>query len=254
MSLQRPEEVDEEIASLPPPATTECREYLRACGGRLKPETLVHVMRAAAQQDCTEIVELAGQLLTGLRGDGRIEGGHCEAIIRAVARKGGIDLDPALFQDFRQHCYRDMLKQIRAGASAQPIWEQRFAFVFKRRVLDVAKSIKVDKKWQAEHDSIDEPDATELADRAPPLDDRVIGGLQRDTLLRAIRRLPDKQRQAAYLAWCEDRPVQGDDESCVTRIMGISDRAVRKLLEKAALKLQADPEVQAVYRDILGNG
>lgn len=250
--MNRPEQVEAEIAALPgPPGSTKCGSYLRRLledGASLRPETLVYIIREARIAKCSEQDHLACLLLTGLQVDGTVNGGHCEAVVRKAARKGGFVQDPERLHDFRQRVFGDMFRQIRAGREAQPIWEQEFFVPFKRRVLDVVDTFRTQVRRDAECDSLDAPGGSAVADPAPPVDEALFRAMAADQLYQLATALDGNPGRAFFLRHIEDRPVKGPGG--VAEIMGVSDRTVRNYLEAGRVTLSRNPIVVAMRDDL----
>ena len=66
-----------------------------------------------------------------------------------------------------------------------------------------------------------------------------------------LRGLSPKQQQAVVLAWCEGRPISGEEGS-VSQTMGISPSMVHRHLRLAVAKIaelrEADPELRRLLR------
>ena len=142
------------------------------------------------------------------------------------------------------------------GAPDGGTWEERFGDAFKKACIDVARSLgrRRNRNMEAgvtdEGDDVVEVDAfdpgVELVDAA--ILARMAAPHHMSMLLEAIRNLPKRQSQAAFLAWVEGHPIEGKGEGTVVAIMGgIDPRAVYKHLEKARSTLTEIPELRAIW-------
>lgn len=243
---ERDRQVDDEIADLPEMGSTALYEHLSTRGESLSPETLVHVMRAAAAAHRTDTFDQAGALLFGLQDEnGKVSGGHCEKILRACARKRFFVEDVALYLDFSQRVYDLILKEIRAGWEEQPFWEVNFGVAFYRRAIQVAKSIR-----RAQRRDLTVPFEEELLPcvDAEETERLILGEVNHQVLCDVIEGMPPRQREAATLAWIAGYPKAGGGDT-VASIMGVSEANVHKLLEKARARLMADLRVRAMLED-----
>jgi DNA-directed RNA polymerase specialized sigma24 family protein len=243
---ERDEPVEDEIADLPEIGSTALYQHLSTRGASLAPETLVYVMRAAAAAHRTDTFEEAGRLLFGLRDeDGNVNGGHCEGILRVVARKRFFVDDAALYLDFAQRVCDLALREIRAGWEEKPFWEVNFRAALFRRALQVAKSVRraqlrdLSVPFEEEHLAGVDAEETERS---------ILGEVSRQILLEVIEGIPPRQREAATLAWIVGYPKAGSGDS-VASVMSISETAVHNLLTKARGRLMNDPRVRAMVED-----
>jgi DNA-directed RNA polymerase specialized sigma24 family protein len=146
-----------------------------------------------------------------------------------------------------------MWRAIYAGHAEKPLWESRFGFCLKQLCIQVARSLARRRKREnmQEHPL---PDGDEVAGSdfagSASLEAEVLGRIEAETLIAAIRRLPSRQAEAALLAWVEERPIEADAEDSVKNIMGITERRVYQLLEKARERLLQDPVIRAKKSDV----
>lgn len=250
MSQDRSPPVAEELSRLPALGTAECLEYLRANGDGLSPEALVHLLRASATSHDTSFFELCGRLLVGREGrDRRWTGGHCERIIMSLARYYGFHADPEMLRDFRSRCHAEMWRAVHAGRVDKPLWEEAFGYCLKQVCIQVARQMARQRGREQEREQpLHEWDEEEAAAGAPGsvlLEDEILGRIEEEILVAAIRRLPARQAQAVLLAWVEQRPIDASSEGSVKSIMGITGRGVYQLLEKARARLLLDPVIRA---------
>ena len=251
MDDDRPPAVAAEIAGLPPLGTPECEEYIRLRGASLRPETLVHVIRAGAAAGDTSLFDLCGRLLLGRRGDdGRWSGGHCEAIIMSLAKFYGFHTDPTTLDEYRGRCHTELWMAIYAGHGAKPFWECRFGLCLKQKCIEVARAVGRQRQREREQFSFEDMNETRGETATPgTLDNTVLGHLTVEALTAAIRRLPPRQAQAALLAWVEGRPIDSDIPTSVKSVMGISGSAVNQHLAQARANLRKDPVVRAIAKE-----
>lgn len=254
MTFQRPPNSAAEIAALPTLGSTQCEAHVRAHGSEFTPETLVYLLRQSSSRHDTATFELCGQLLLGREGpDGHWHGSHTEGVIVNLGRSYGFYADDELMRDFRAGCFAAMWQAI---CSDRPFWEVRFGLALREKCIEVARSMARQRKADArmvDPGDVEEQAAKEIEDRADPdatpIDEVVLARLssraRQVELLAAVRRLPERQGRAALLAWAEARPIEG--AGSVARVMGISPRAVYKLLTKAKATLQSDPALRAIW-------
>lgn len=248
MKQDRPPAVAEEISRLASLDPTARAAYLLAHGLKLNAETLVHLLREGARTGDTSLFQLCGRLLVGNETQGMWSGGHCERIIRSLARYYGFHDDQDVLQEFRSRCHKEMWKAIHKGHAEKPLWESRFGYCLKRTCIQEARGLVRRLHHQERERPLDELQET-LGYPSSPLPAPESEALDRvtwDRLMAAVRRLPARQAQAVLLAWVEDRPVVGDAEDSVTHIMDISESRVHQLLRMAAARLREDPAVRAL--------
>jgi len=248
MDLQRPPKSAEEIDALPAFGTDECAALVRARADEFHPETLVYLLREAISAFDTSLVESCGRALIGQRDEtGQWSGGYCEGIIMTVARDRGLTRDEDRLHDFRSDVHGEMWKAISAGRAEKPFWEERFGLALKHKCIDVARKHRRRAQRRESEVSVENCDADPPA--SVTIDDAVLGTLAERQLLDAIRNLPGRQARAAFLVWVEGRPVQGSSGDSASEIMGVSPRAVYKLLEKARAKLAEHPIIRPMLDD-----
>jgi DNA-directed RNA polymerase specialized sigma24 family protein len=254
MAFERPARSAAEIAALPELGTTEFGAFVRANGATFCAETLVYLARRAHADRDTAMLDHCCRLLIGHEvANDRISGGHCEGVIVNLSRHFGFFGADETRREFKRRCYTALWKEICRGGG---MLEHRFGLRFKSRCIDVANLMIRAKLRSADSASAaeygEEPiDVDGVADdEAVTIEDYVLTELARPThekiLLQALRRLPTQQAHAAFLAWIEEIPKEGDGPNTVASIMGISPTAVYKLLRKARKTLQADPAVRAI--------
>jgi len=228
---------------MPPPGTTEREVHVRARADDFAPETLVFLLRETASSRNTALFERCALSLVGRPGlQGGWVSGHCEPIIRSVGRTLH---DKQALDDFRQMCYEEMFSAIRAGRAKKPFWEERFGRALKQLCIDVLRSVnrRLD-RFEAAVNRVD-PEAMELeTDHSMSPDDGLFQQVLGQDLHAAILRLPRRQAWAAYLAWIDVRPIESENDGSVKNIMGVTARAVYKLLREAKQRLAADPQIR----------
>ena len=247
MDLQRPPK-----SADPPLGTTECEVHVRAKGPTLTAETLVYLLRESADVANTAFFSMCGGFLVGHRqGDGSWTGGRSEKIIMSVGTWCGVNSDEGRMNEFRGECHSELWKAILDGRDAKPYWEERFGRALKDKCIDVARKVfgqaRRDKKLKTKAMG----EALAMQQDAVPLDEEVFERLEPRTdhvplILAAIRRLPKRQAQAAFLRWVERRPIDSGDHRSVRKVLGITARAVHHLLKKARTALSSDPIVRKV--------
>lgn len=245
MSEERPPHVAKEIEELPPWGTPLCEEHVRTHGAALRPETLVHLLRTSSGGD-TALFPICGRLLIGQKGQtGFWTGGHCEGIIMNLAKHYHFDSDPELLYDFRADCYAGMWKAVHAGYAEKPFWEHNFYHCMKQLCIQVARKVRGRRTRERSEQALPESeDGEDLLPDPVSGEDLIFHRILKDDLLAAIRTLPERQAVAALLAWVDERPIEGDAEDSVAKVMGISPRAVYKLLVKARQRLLERPNIQ----------
>ena len=238
--IQRPDQSAREIEALPPLGSLEMGAYLEERGPRLRPETLVYLMREFWDLDRVKLVDRCASLLFGEPlPDGSVAGGHCEAIIRNRAEDFALDSDPDDALEFRRRVYEKALDEILAGRDKYPDWERVFFARLKDRAVDVARKTKKERERYVEL----EPDSPGAEVSADSEERAILSTLTVKAIRRAIRKLPKRQRQAAFLTWVLDLPIESkeSDKRTVSKVMGITARMVRKLLTNARKALGKDP-------------
>jgi DNA-directed RNA polymerase specialized sigma24 family protein len=143
-----------------------------------------------------------------------------------------------------------MWQAIYDGSDEKHFWEERFGAALKDKCLEIARSLN--RKYHREdHGEVDLDDVSVqpfLSDGERQIQ-HGLGAIDAKTLLKAIQALPERQSQAAFLVWIEDRTIAGDSAQSVTTIMGISETAVHNLLSKARARLAASPIVRELRGD-----
>ena len=253
--LRRPPRSAAEINALPPLGSTQCAAHVREFGQPFAPETLVYLIREATLRRDTALVEVCARFLIGHRssGDGW-EGGHCEPTISKLSRTRGFHRDRELRLAFRSGSLAKLAEALHAGRDAKPYWEERFGHAFKDACIDVARSLRRPRNRDMEaglaQDGDEAVDADDFDPKIELFDEAILRSLANsshmNTLMQAIRALPPRQAQAAFLAWVDGHPLEGDGDT-VASIMGISYRGVYKHLEKARATLSADPVLRAIW-------
>jgi hypothetical protein len=251
--LQRPSKSAAEVKALPPLGSTECSALMRDRGHSYAPETLVYVMREAIQVRATDLFELAFRLITGKPVGNRWEGGHCERTIASLSRAYGFNTNSELRLAFRSRCLVALADAVHAGSATKPYWEERFGAAFKDACIDVARSLSRprNRDMEAGVASDDAPDVDEIEPAVELIDAELAKRLSQphheSIVLQAIRALPRRQGQAVMLAWMEGRPIEGEVNDTVAKLMDISPRAVYKLLEKALPVLKNTTVLRAIW-------
>lgn len=254
--LRRPPKSAAEISALPPLGTTQCSAHVREHGRTFAPETLVYLIREATLRRDTALVELSARLLIGQPGRGsRWEAGHCEPTIAKLARSFGFYSDPQLRAAFRSGCLAKLVEAIHAGRDEKHYWEERFGDAFKMACVDVARSLRLPRNRDMEAGVTDSGDDVVEVDGFDPgaalLDEAILERMASPhhtaALLQAVRALPKRQGHAVFLAWVEGRPIEGAGNETVSAVMGITPRAVYRLLEKARFTLRANPDLRAIW-------
>ena len=241
--MNRPPRSVAELEAMPPRGTTEWEVHVRVRADDFAPETLVSLLRETASSGNTGLFERCALSLVGRPGlHGGWVSGHCEPIIRSVGRALH---DKQALDDFRQKCYEAMFTAIRAGRAKKPFWEERFGRALKQLCIDVLRFVNrgLDHFEQAVN-RVD-PAAMEVeTDYSISPDEGLFQQVIEEDLRAAILRLPRRQAWAAYLAWIEVRSIESEDDGSVKNIMGVTARAVYKLLGEARQRLAADPQIR----------
>jgi hypothetical protein len=251
--LQRLPKSAAEIASLPEASSPEMDEYLAQNGRALSPETLVYLLRELVGSADRRLFHRCGELLIGIGTQpGRIEGGHCEGIIRVLAKYYGFS-SPDELKEYRAACYALLWRDVVAGRVKSPHLEERFGQAFKSRAIDAARSLDRLRRRVKDtvHIDVEEDSKPEAGVASADVDSAVISAIDQVGLLAALRRLPCRQAQAAQLVWIDGWPIESEDdnEMTVSKMMGISGRMVRKHLGVARNRLQSDPSLRALLED-----
>lgn len=99
--------------------------------------------------------------------------------------------------------------------------------------ITIARNIVLDHVKSARHRlEITTADALEGDDREPSTEESVLGGLQAESLMAAVRQLGDEQRECVML-----RFIQGFSVSETAAVMGKNDGAIKALQHRAVRKL-----------------
>lgn len=247
MDINRPPESAAELAGLPPKGSTGWDAHVRDHADSFRPETLVCLMREIAASGNTALFERCALALAGYSGpDGRWVAGHCEGLIRAMARKFGFSSDPATLADFRQQCLIGMMLAILEGTEKKHFWEERFGRALKQLCIDEARKLVRQLESFEWADGRAEVDTDDTAGDGDPsfVHSEVWGRIVEEDFCRAIRGLPPRQAMAAFYTWIERRPIATADPGSVKNLMRISTQAVYALLRKAAAALAADPVIR----------
>lgn len=253
MDLQRPPRSVADIAALPLFGTTACESYVQEHGEGFVPETLVYLLRESITASDTSLFNHCGRLLIGERSeDGRWYGRHCEPIIMTVAADFGLCQDDGTLHEFRTEVHAEVWRAIYAGREAKHFWEERFGAALKDKCIDVARKLarRRNRERRHERDQLEWESET-LAQEADPkcVEDDVISTIDDRILLQGIRELRPRQREAAFLVWVEGRPVEGNDDGSAAKIMGVTPRAVYKLLAAAKRVLAEHPAIRPLLDD-----
>lgn len=207
MDLQRPPRSATEIAALPAFGTPACERYVHTHAEGFEPETIIYLLRESITASDTSLFNRCGRLLIGEHDDdGRWSGRHCEPIIMTVAADFGFHLDDVLLHEFRSEVHAEIWRAIYAGREAKHFWEERFGSALKDKCIDVARKLDRSRKREQQHERRQlEWESETLAEEPDPksIEDDVISKIDDDVLLRAIRELPPRQCQAAFLVWVE---------------------------------------------------
>jgi DNA-directed RNA polymerase specialized sigma24 family protein len=252
MALQRPEKSADEIDHCAHLVSAALVVHLRDDGNQLCPETLVWVIRNAIRAREDELAERAARALLGTRRpDGSFTGGHCEAMIRAMAKDFDFADNDDARNDFRADCYERMWRKIKAGTEEEPFWESRFSLALKDVCIDVGRWMKVREAGLA---ALVDDEAADLPDvqRDTGAEEAILARMGAQRLRQLIRRLPRKMAQVAWLRWIEGYPEHSDDarQETVASVLHISDSMVRRYLREARERLTQKSEVQAIRNDL----
>lgn len=246
MELQRPPKSATQIEALKQFGPTELAQDVQINGTELLPETLVFLLRDTHQARNTGLFELCGRFLIGIAGeDGGFCGGYVEGIIRSVASTRVFLRDPDTLEEFRAECHLTLWRAIVAGTDKKPHLEERFGHALKFMCIDVARSLWRRHQRLATAETIEQ--AEQVADGAVPIDEAVLQQLAREVLIDALYNLPERQRQAVFLAWVEGYPITSPENDSVSGVMGISETAVHKHLRKARERLAGDSTVKKLF-------
>lgn len=237
MEPRRPQRSLAQIAALPPFGSAQREAYLRASGDCLEPETLVHLLRESIARADTALFHYLGRLLVGTIDGGTCTGGHCERIIFSVARRFGLHRSEDQLGEFRARVYRALWQAVYEGSDEKHFWEERFGLALKDKCIEVARQLFQENR-RADEEEID-IDSVEIRGQLSDnrLHDHNLGTIDESVLICAIQSLPQRQAQAAFLAFVEDRPIAGESPESVAAILGISATAAHNLLAKARAKL-----------------
>lgn len=250
MDQEHPPPVAKELARLSELDARARIDHIRSHGEELKAETLVHLLRVGAGSCDTSLFESCGRLLLGEEGEGGWwNGGHCERIIMSLARRYRFTRDPDLLREYRSRCHAEMWKAVYRGREEKPFWEIRFGYCMKHVCIQEARSLVRRLNRERDRETLlpdpEEGPALDVSVQESSPEDDILGRISKRELLTAIRRLPERQAQAALLAWVENRPIALETADSVASVMGISESRVHQLLRKARARLQQDPVVRA---------
>lgn len=253
MDLQRPLKSAAEIAALPELSAPEFDDHLEKHGPGFDPETLVYILRKLQDSKDTTRFRRCGEFLVGIhQQNGSIEGGHCEGIIRNLAKAFRL-LEPEILRDYRADCYALLWREISARRPKSGIWEERFGLAFRARAIDAARSLHRKRNREKMLLPLVEEgeEAVEGLEEEGALDDMVSSTINRELLLLVLQQLPPKQAMAAHLVWVEGWLIESEDreETTAATVMGITGRMVRKHLRSARERLRVDPLLRAILED-----
>lgn len=216
----------------------------------------MYLMRELTHLKDTSLFEMCARLLTGhSSGDVGWEGGHCEPTIAKLSRFYGFHSYLDLRLAFRSGCLSALVQAIHEGREKRAFWEERFGKAFKTKCIDVAKSLRrpANRDLEAAVAREDSVDVDDCDSGLPLIDATVADRLSKPhneaVVLQAVRLLPLRQSRAVFLAYVEQRPIEGVSDSTVADIMGITPRAVYKLLEKALKTLRKNPDLRAIWQE-----
>lgn len=222
----------------------EVRAYLRGAGSTAPPETLVAIIRDQWSRNHTLASEDAMRLLLGRQIKlGVYEGGHCEGIIRNQARRFGFHTPPDRLDEFRSRCWARIWDGVLAD---QPFWEERFGRAVKMRAIDVGRKMSAEAR-PAKSAAQSLPGSYQAGSPEGDLLNRI----DSQRLRIALADLPPRQRQAVWLRYIQDLPIESrdDDGSTVSGTMGISSSMVRRHLRAGIQTLRSNPEVAMLLEE-----
>ncbi len=225
-----------EIAELDGLRPSDLLRRVHERGRELGLETLAYLVRKGHGSGDHDLVrEAAEHILRDLT---------LKLIAQKAARKWKFD-----WEDVYQGALAVMWKDFITKQGVPLIyWEERFYGAFKKKCLTIVKRMnrrraREDKLQQELVQEVGQGDLVDVEDTVRTLDPRAI--------VPVLRGLSPKQQQAVVLAWCEGRPISGEEGS-VSQTMGISPSMVHRHLRLAVAKIaelrEADPELRQLLR------
>jgi hypothetical protein len=249
MDLNRPPKSAREIGELQRLDDAAIGRLLRDRGTELSPETLVYLLRGTCGCD-SRLFDLCGRLLIGRpRPDGRFDAGHCERLIVSMAFHFGFgELDD--LNEFRARCHFQMWNAIQAGTEKKHYWEERFYLALSDACFDIGRQMIREREHRVAFSDDEEHGAPEYQTDIGAEDD-ILAGIDAEAIREAIRQLPFRLRQAAWLRWIVGLQVESRDpeEPTITKVMKVTDRMVRYYLDEAAERLRENPILKALLSD-----
>lgn len=162
----------------------------------------------------------------------------------ASAAESEIDL-AALVELYSTLLFRVANSVVRNAAEAEDIVQDTFVRVMQHKgtlpavgdlrvwLVRIAWNLSIDHKRRVRPEQMMEAESAGLSANAMPAD-RVAGDVQQlDIVMKAIDRLPNKERQALLLSAVEEL-----DTAEIAKIMGKSESAIRALLFRARIHLR----------------
>lgn len=196
----------------------------RATGGRVTPPPAEPEPEPTEMaEEHSEIWELVGRAQTG---DGEAFGQLYDRYVDTVFRFIYFRInDRTLAEDFTSETFLRALRRISTISYQGRDIGAWFITIARNIVLDHLKSARA----RLETPTADTPEGN---DRAPSPETAVIDALTSDTLMAAVRRLGDEQRECVML-----RFIQGLSVSETAAVMGKNDGAIKALQHRAIRKL-----------------
>lgn len=252
-TIDRPARARQELASVPEGDACARKQHLQEIGHTFSAEALVFLARQACASGDRAMMEICGRLLCGVPlGNGRFAAGHCEPMITSHARHFGVGDDQDARNEFRARCHTALWQAITAGSEAKPFFEERFYSALKALVIDIGRSmIRERKRHRLDHPVTEDGSASDVG-ASVDSELEAVSGIVTDEIKQAIRKLPDRLRDAAWLAWVQDWRVESkdpNDQRTVAAALNITGRMVRKRLTAATQLLRDDPTVTRIMDD-----
>jgi hypothetical protein len=162
----------------------------------------------------------------------------------------GLGDDPDDLTEFRGRCHSQMWNAIQAGTTKKHYWEERFHLALTDLCFDVGRPMIRERERRVAFSDDEEQGAPEYQTDVVA-EHNIIAELDTEAIREAIRELPGRMREAAWLRWVVDLRVESLDpnEQTIVTVMNVTDRMVRYYLDAAAKRLRENPMLKALLSD-----